>query len=511
MEPVGTARITRTGLLAAGAALAFIAISAWWVFDDTRVPNGDAGRHMVIAWNYLQALGDGHLSAPLKSALVIDDEFYPPVVHLVGVAGAAVAGYDERSLMLADNLVFVPLLALGTYGAGSVVFDRRAGLLAVLFVLGMPILISQFHVFMLDAPLLALTAVSVWLLLVSNRFERLGISALAGLAVGLGTMTKVTFPLFVLGLIAVMLLRGGWRNWHGVVVFAAVAVLVSQPWLLFHWDLLRDRADRATAGPTSPHATGTFGNYGAYFWSLFETQLLLPLTAFAATGLVLTVRSWLRERTPDQAPELVAGLAVAFVCVASMSWFNDRYSMPYLVYLAILGTGWISGLAPLRRAVATGLLALVVLTNTLMVNTGAWHRVDVQLPVSTHVFTLVSDWGYVEAEPKHSDVLPMLEAAADDGIDRIAFDGPSLNTGGFNLNGMSVYAFTAGLDILPQWEQQNLGPNGLYMFRALPKDLHAAGCLEHEGYGIYMSRGGGPGEGRPLYCPPRAQWASADR
>ena len=115
----------------------------------------------------------------------------------------------------------------------------------------------------------------------------------------------------------------------------------------------------------------------------------------------------------------------------------------------------------------------------------------------------------MEAEPQHSDALPLLEAAARDGIDRVAFEGASLNTGGFNLNGMSVYAWTAGLDVLPQWEEHNLGSNGVFMFRALVSDVRSEPCLElAKGYGLYLSRGGGPGEGRPFYCPPRSDWQS---
>jgi hypothetical protein len=137
-----------------------------------------------------------------------------------------------------------------------------------------------------------------------------------------------------------------------------------------------------------------------------------------------------------------------------------------------------------------------------MVNTGAGKRVDIDLPLAEHGFTLISDWGYVEAEPIHGETLPLLEAARADGIDRIAFEGVSLNTGGMNLNSMSVLAWSAGLDVIPEWEEYNLGPNGVYLFRGYITDVKRAPCVRvREGYGLYFSRGGGPGEGRPFYCP----------
>lgn len=47
--------------------------------------------------------------------------------------------------------MFVPLLALGCYHVGRLAFGRTAGALAVVFALGSPLLIEQFHVLMLEA------------------------------------------------------------------------------------------------------------------------------------------------------------------------------------------------------------------------------------------------------------------------------------------------------------------------------------------------------------------------
>ncbi len=489
---------------AAAAVLAFVGITAWWLTQDSRVPNGDAGRHLVYTWNYLQAIEQGQFRVLLEGLIIIDAEFYPPFTHLVGVLGAAIGGYGVVPVVLADNLVFVPLLALGVYGATSTTYDSRAGALAVVFALGMPILISQFHVFMLDAPLTAMAAVSVWLLLLTNRFERVGISALAGLAVALGTMTKITFPVFVAGMVVVMLARGGWRNWRGAVVFAGVLVLVTQPWILFHWDPLLDRTDRATAGPTNPrYADDPLGNYGSYFWNVLDNQLLFPLFAFFAVGTVVSAISWLRARRPDQFPELLAGLVVGFVAAASLSYVNERYTMPCLVFMAILGTGWIAWLSPVKRWIAAATLVLFVLANTVMVNTGSGGLVAIDLPLTSHNLTLFSDRGYVEAEPVEGEMPGLLEAAASDGIERVAFHGESLNSGGYNLNGLAALAWSEDLDVLPQWEAQNLGPNGLFGFRAVVADVKRRPCFPTEqGYGIYFTRGGPPGPGIRLYCPP---------
>ena len=139
--------------------LLFLGISIWWFAVDTRMPNGDNAKHLNLAFGYYDRIRSGAPLAPFT-----DWNQYPPLVHIVGVVATAVAGVGVVQAGIAENLVFVPMLVLGCYGAGSVAFDRSVGALAAVFALAAPMTISLFHVFMLDAPTAALVAMSVWLL-----------------------------------------------------------------------------------------------------------------------------------------------------------------------------------------------------------------------------------------------------------------------------------------------------------------------------------------------------------
>lgn len=110
-------------------------------------------------------LQSGDLLGPFDNVLQ-----YPPLALLVGALAMFVGGVNVASPIIAENVVFVSLLTLGCYQTGRLLFGARAGLLAVIFVLGSPLLIAQFHVFMLDAPETALVAVSMWLILASEDF-----------------------------------------------------------------------------------------------------------------------------------------------------------------------------------------------------------------------------------------------------------------------------------------------------------------------------------------------------
>src|SRR5271155_306135 len=207
----------------------FIGLTCWWLTQDRSIPVYDAGGHLATAIRYHQMIQSGNLLEPFENALE-----YPPLAFLVGAFAMFIGGVNVSSPIIAENIVFASLLALGCYQTGRLLFGARAGLLAVIFVLGSPLLIAQFHVFMLDAPETALVAVSMWLILASEDFSRGRMAGLAGLAVGCGLLIKAQFPFFVAGIVLAALTRGGWRHWRGLVAFAAVPLVLAAPWYIDH-------------------------------------------------------------------------------------------------------------------------------------------------------------------------------------------------------------------------------------------------------------------------------------
>ena len=203
----------------------FIAATCWWLSRDRSIPIDDAALHLGSAIDAYEALSAGHLLKALTGSAP-----YPPLTFLVGALGVFVGGVGVAPPIIAQNLIFVLLLALGCYKVGRLAFGPLAGLLAVVFALGSPMIIEEFHEFMLDAPEAAMVAVAVWGILATERFSRLGVSALAGVAVGLGMLSKETFVFFVAGVALATAVRGGRRAWRGVAVFVAVALVIALPW-----------------------------------------------------------------------------------------------------------------------------------------------------------------------------------------------------------------------------------------------------------------------------------------
>ena len=358
----------------------FIAITCWWLTQDRSIPIYDAGDQLETALLYHGMLSSGNLLGPLTHTNV-----YPILGHMVGALAVLIGGVSVASPIVGENVVFVPLLALGCYQTGRLLFGRLAGMLAVVFVLGSPLLISMFHVFLLDAPLTALVALSVWLILASEDFGRLGVAAMAGLAVGLGLNMKAQFALFLVGLILVVLVHGGWRNWRGFAIFCAVAAVVGLPWYVIHFSQLGEMLELASSGPGTPAgnipATFSGANYTWYFWSVLNSQLLAPLAVLAAGGMLWMLVTLVRDRgRPAARLEFFAGGFAAWVVITFPDSHHDiRYGVPLLGYLAVVATGWITRLPRPARLAAVALLVLGVTANTLGIDFGVGREVNVAL------------------------------------------------------------------------------------------------------------------------------------
>jgi len=485
----------------------FIGVTAWWLTQDSHVPDYDSGIHLKNAFGYYNAVMGGKLGFPLTGY-----SGYAPFAELVGSVGRFVGGAHIGSAVLAQNLVFVPLLALGCYQVGRLVANATAGLLAVVFALGAPMIVGEFHEYLLDPPLAALVAVTVWLLLASDRFDGIWYCAAAGVIAGLGMLTKQSYPVYVAGLVLVMLARGGWRNWRGVLVFAAAAAVVAGPWYVLHLQQVQDSGKVVEAAATAegrnpPRQTAE--NLSWYVWAVTNRVLLVPLSLFAAAGTVVAaVRFWRTRARDDLMPELVGGLFVSWLLLTFFLHFKDnRYALPVLVYLAVIGTFWIVTLARPWRQLATVAVAVLAAMNFAAVSFGLGKAVTVHVPgYPTRVpdqgdLTFYTSNGWLTGGPERGGDIPgIVEREVDRGVKTLGFEpgGPIF----FNANGLAALASLNEVKVT--MDPKTLPRDGLFVFTRDAKGRFSRPCVTaSDGTPVFFARGGqkGPVDSWALICP----------
>jgi uncharacterized membrane protein YsdA (DUF1294 family) len=442
------------------AVLAFLGVTVWWLTQDTRVPDWDSAQHMLDSFIVHDSIASGSWTTPFT-----EFNTYPPLAHLVGALGVAVGGYRTAAVILALNLVFVPVLAVACFGVGRLVSSPRAGLLAVVFALGTPMIIAESHEAYVDPMQASLVALSVWAILASRRFERWGIAALAGIASGLAMLTKETTPIFLAGLLIVVVARGGWRNWRGLIAYGVTLAAIGAPWYLDHSAELNQLviAHTSQANAAEPNPLGgvyptlfSFKNLSWYFWDAANIQLRAALLLLFLLGAVAAIRSCIRHWASDNLyPELLGG---GFVAWAGMTWLthkDPRYSLPALIYVAVLATAWIPSMLPrLRPWLTAALLAAVAagFAGIAFGLGGSGYQLRVALPgaydkspLGARYITLYSTSGWLRGAPENNDgnVPALLSGLRRDGVTAVTFC--CANPVDFNVIGLSVMTREAGL------------------------------------------------------------------
>ena len=498
-------------------AVGFIAINCWWAARDTGVPDSATGNHILVAIQYHDAFQSGHDWTWFNAFNI-----YPPLIHVVGAIAMLIGGVSIKYPIMAENLVFVPLLAIGCYGTGALAYDRRVGALAALFAVGTPMVISQFHVFMLDVPMAALAAVSVWLLIASNRFENVWYSGAAGVAVALGMMTKNTFAFFVLGPVLVGIASGGWRHWRGLLAFAALGLAIAAPWHLKHLSELRGYAEGSVVGQSATLANVPRTSIRNYLWygvNVFEHQLYVPLGIFLFAGIAVAVRRFVRApRESGFTLDLLAGLLVGYLAMTMLNLKDPRYTLPLLVYGAVLGTAWLLRPDRTLRAMPSVALVLIVAVNTIAIDLGVGgsHRISLPGEQSSpegnlqRKLTFLAPPAFAEgrAEPRRDHVIDLLRAEKRRGARLLYIAGGADDWNAFNSNGLTIFARMVGLDFPANNDPHLLRRSDFFLIRRPPVGpADPPPCLRlQDGTGVYVSRGGTipiehPFERLPFNCP----------
>jgi Dolichyl-phosphate-mannose-protein mannosyltransferase len=331
-----------------------------WVELDKRSPYWDMARHLGDSLVTKDSFSFAH---PLR--FLTTYVYYPPFVYWVTDAFYLVLGTAQWVAIL-SQAAFLAVLVYSTYGIGKILWNRQVGLVSAFFVATTPMFVSMFKWYMLDAPLAAMAALALYLLIRSDSFSSRRFSLLFGGVCGLGMLTKWTFPLvFWLPVAAALVAplrttfaRRSWRPLVNPVAAGLLAFAICGPWFVHNYSQLRTANalfnKRAAAIEGDP-SLGSLQSVLWYAWNLLDEQLyLIPFLAFLA-GLVFVFRKN-ESASRNYYPMLtVVGSYVAFTLLDNKDY---RFTMGMLPAVAVVAVSWLQFLRPrLRHWLTGGILA----------------------------------------------------------------------------------------------------------------------------------------------------------
>lgn len=306
--------------------------NAVWILLDHSSPPWDQAHYLSVSLQYRHAFDSEGILGLLRAIRSVDTS-RGPLFPILITPFVTIFGAGARGGMIL-NILLAPVLYLAAGQIAWIVFRSWAArLLTILLVATMPLLVGLYHNVFQDFLLATLATVAILLLLLSDRFQRRWLCAGLGLAIGLGTLTKVTFPIFVVGplLVVAAQIALSWRergqrgstdtrpNLRELATNLALAggvfLVVVLPWYLPNFSATREYAQSTTSGPLSIGA-------GPKHPLTFEA-----ITSFTA-NLVNSDVSWIVG--------LVGLIAIALNLPALRALFRRPANVDRLLKLALL-------------------------------------------------------------------------------------------------------------------------------------------------------------------------------
>jgi 4-amino-4-deoxy-L-arabinose transferase-like glycosyltransferase len=369
-------------------AIALALANGIWLLLDNSVPSWDEAHYLSVALDYQRSFEVGGPIEFLHAVKDADPGHGPlftvgllPFIWIFGPSNAS-------GLIL--NFCAAPFLY---YCAGEVAYvmfrNWQARLLAMLLVGAMPLLVGLGHYVLQDFLLVTLATAAVLLLWKSDGFQRRGMTIGMAAAMGAGTLTKVTFPLFVVGPLLVVGLRvlvglvsdrmelGGLRiNRRSLAVnlglAAIVFLVIAFLWYGPNFSATLAYVRSTTGGPLAegagPKDPYTFHAITAFTLGVINFNLAWVILLL---GVIAVVLDWERLRSLFSRPRraeplwklafLLAWAVIPYLSVALAHNQDVRLMAPAFPAVAVLVAGAVSYVRWPRVRYALAGAAVVIL------------------------------------------------------------------------------------------------------------------------------------------------------
>jgi 4-amino-4-deoxy-L-arabinose transferase-like glycosyltransferase len=229
--------------LVIGGLVLFHATNNWsWLSENVTSTGWDKPRHLARSLSYTDMLSP--VTVQSLFGMMISDPVRPPLFPASAGIMYRLFGYTADVATMI-NVLYMAIALAATYGIGRRWGGRRPGLVAAILLALFPMFYSMSRYFYLEFALTAMVALTVYLLLATDSFQRRGMSLFFGLSLGLGLLTKRTFAIFAVGPVLAVVLTSGllpalWQRlkqrpklyWKNAIIALAGGLIPAAIWYL---------------------------------------------------------------------------------------------------------------------------------------------------------------------------------------------------------------------------------------------------------------------------------------
>ncbi|MBI3696777.1 MAG: glycosyltransferase family 39 protein, partial [Acidobacteria bacterium] len=208
-----------------------LAVNERYYRANTRIPTYDEAWYLETSLRMYHALHAGH---PGEFVYHYRTAFLTkaPLISVLPLPFYFLFGASHHAALLA-NSAFIVITNVYLFLLARRLFSPEVGVAAVVFYQTMPLAYGLSRTLMVEYGLAALVVVWLYYLVASEGLARPVIHLVLGVVLGLGLLTKILLPAFIVGPLLLVWLRGG-RPWRPLAAMAVPAILIAATWYAFN-------------------------------------------------------------------------------------------------------------------------------------------------------------------------------------------------------------------------------------------------------------------------------------
>ncbi len=261
--------------------------------------------------------------------------YYPPLVYYATVPFYYLMGIAEFAGFI-EISAFLILLLISVYLIGSKLYNKSAGLFGAFCISMYPVVVEYSRDYMLDLPLAALVALSVFLLLKTENFNNSSYCVLAGIVLGFGMLIKWTFMFFLITPLIFLFINGMKINGQKLKVFLnflltiVISFVICMPWYLKNLIMIF-----STRSGELGRTDLTFLQSMFYYFKIIPEQISLIIAILFIAGIILF---FMRKKVKIDY-FLIFWLIGSYIILTLIKIKAPRFSISLLIPLTLILSG----------------------------------------------------------------------------------------------------------------------------------------------------------------------------
>lgn len=155
---------------------------------------------MSMTMTHYYWLSDVSFVEGLSRCFSSGDILYPPFFDFISIWGALLfTGTLTVSSLMVASFIFFVITVVCVYAIANKIFDRSTALLAAFLFSSFPVVMHCFRGYNIATALMAMVALGVYVLLLSEHFSKFWFSVAFGVVSGLGLLTKLPYGIYIFG------------------------------------------------------------------------------------------------------------------------------------------------------------------------------------------------------------------------------------------------------------------------------------------------------------------------